>query len=129
MQGASLGARLSKRRWELGLSRAEAAALIEADWKSLMWWERDVRIPGDQFFPAMIRYLGCEPWPEPPTLSEALVAERRRRGLPVKTAARHLGVDESSWESRAWKPTRRTLGKIQDFLGFCPHERFPADVR
>ena len=52
-----------------------------------MWWERNERVPLDRSWPAIIAYLGCEPWQEPQTLGENLLAERRRRGLAVCEAA------------------------------------------
>lgn len=117
--GDTLGARLLRRRRELRLRRADAAAIIGIDAKSLMWWERDVRPPGDRFYPALIRYLGFEPWPEPVTLGDRLKAERRRRGLSIERAAEVVGVDEGTfgrWERGEWKPQTRSMPVIEEFL-------------
>ena len=99
---ATLGAYLMGRRKELGHRRADAARIMGASWRSLMWWERNEREPLDRSWPAIIAYLGCEPWPEAQTLGERLLAERRRRGLAIFETAALMGIDETTlwwWES------------------------------
>lgn len=128
--GDSLGARLRRRRRELGLRRADAAAMIGVDVKTLMWWERDVREPFVHAYPAIVAYLGYEPWAEPTTLAEALLAERRRCGLRIDQAADLIGVDEGTWrrwEHGDWKPGARAGARIDLFLGFSTHDRFPSE--
>lgn len=130
--GDSLGARLRRRRRELGLRRMDAATLLGADPKSLMFWERDERMPFVSGYPAIIAFLGFEPWPEPATLAEALLAARRRRGLEIRAAAAAIGVDEGTWrrwERGEWKPTSRTRPALDGFLGFSVAARFPTEVR
>jgi transcriptional regulator with XRE-family HTH domain len=130
--GDTLGAQLWRRRKALKLRRIDAAVLLGADPKSLMWWERDERQPFVQFYPALISFLGYEPWTEPQTLGEALLAERRRRGLSVKIAAPLIGVYEGTWlrwERGEWRPMRQAIAKIDGFLGFSCRERYPAQVR
>jgi transcriptional regulator with XRE-family HTH domain len=132
MKGDTLGARLRRRRRELGLHQSEAARVIGCDAKSYMWWERDIKLPFAHFYPSIIRFLGYEPWPEPATLTEALRAERRRRGLGVKSAAPLIGVDEGTWlrwERGEWKPSGRTLAKIDQFLAISTRATYPGDVR
>jgi hypothetical protein len=97
-----------------------------------MWWEREERPPFVGAFPQIIRFLGCDPWPTPATLAEALLAERRRRGQRIEQAASAIGVDAGTWrrwERREWKPTRRTLPAINDWLGYDVSQAFPDDVR
>ena len=97
-----------------------------------MWWERGERQPLPHFYPAIIAYLGCEPWPEPETLAHALRAERLRRGLDLFAAARQMGVDEGTlgrWERCERKPTSRTLPVIDAFLGITAAAAFADDVR
>ncbi len=59
-----------------------------------MWWERDERLPFVSAYPGIIRYLESERWPNPQTLGEALLAERRRRGIEVRKAAALARVPE-----------------------------------
>jgi transcriptional regulator with XRE-family HTH domain len=123
---------LRRRRHELRLRRVDVAAMLGCDWKSLMWWEQDARAPFARSYPAIVQFLGREPWPVPTTLSERLLAERRCRGFTIQEAADAAGVDSATygrWESGEWKPTRRTIGKLDAFLELHVRERFPADVR
>jgi len=119
LEGDSLGARLRRRRHELGLRRVDAAAVLGTSWKSLMWWERDVREPLPRFYPAIIAFLGAEPWPEPATLPERLRVERLRRGLTIEEAADTVAIDEGTyrrWEGGEWKPQRRSTPLFEMFL-------------
>jgi transcriptional regulator with XRE-family HTH domain len=130
--GDSLGARLRRRRRELGLQIKEVAARLGTDPKTLMWWERDERLPFVRAYPAIVDLLGYEPWAEPTSLAEALLAERRRRGLSVERAAEAMGVDPGTWlrwERGEWKPTSLTLSALDQFLGMSARACFPADVR
>jgi len=115
-----LGARLRLRRRELGLHREEAAAIIGAGEKSLMWWERNEREPFVHLYPGIIRFLGYEPWSVPTNLCEALLAERRRKGWNLAQAAEALGVDEGTWrrwEVGEWRPTARKRIALRRLLG------------
>jgi len=97
-----------------------------------MWWERDEREPAIRFYPAIVAFLGYEPWPKPRTLPEALLAERRRRGIEIHSASELVGVDEGTWgrwERSVWKPTPRMISLIDHFLGLSLHEKFPTDIR
>lgn len=119
LQGDGLGARLRRRRSTLRHRRIDAAALLCVDPKTLMWWERDQRTPRANAYPTVIEYLGYEPWPTPNTLAQALLAERRRRGVDIRTAAGLVGVDEGTWgkwEQGTSKPMARTRMMIDKFL-------------
>jgi transcriptional regulator with XRE-family HTH domain len=130
-EGDSLGARLARRRHELGLRLVDAAKRLGADAKTVMWWERN-HPPFVRAYPAIIAFLGEEPWPEPQMLGEALLAERRRRGIEMREARRLVGVDDGTWrrwERGEWKPTRRTADALSAFLRCDVRAVFPADVR
>jgi len=117
---------------ELGLDRVRAAAQLGCDAKTLMLWERDARRPFVSRYPTIIEFLGYEPWPEPQSLAEALLAERRRRGLEMRQIAAHMDVDEGTWrrwEHGEWKPTSLTLPLIDELLGIDTAAAFPKDVR
>lgn len=119
----TLGAQLRQRRREFGHRRIDAARLIGVDPKSLTWWERDEREPLDRSWPALIAYLGRVPWPPPTSLSEQLLAERRRRGLAIFEAAAAAGVDETTfrwWESGRRLPRYpRTKALVARFLSLA----------
>ena len=102
------------------------------DEKTLMWWERDERPPYVHAYPTLIHFLGYEPWPAPTCLAEALLAERRRRGLSIERAAHEVGVDEGTWrrwERKEWKPMRMAARAINQLLGIDVERAFPNDVR
>ncbi|WP_293372379.1 helix-turn-helix transcriptional regulator [Phenylobacterium sp.] len=83
-------------------------------------------------YPAIIQYLGREPWAEPQSLGAALLAERRRRGIEVLKAAALVGVGEGTWrrwERGEWKPGRQKLPALDQLLGYTIAERFPSEVR
>ncbi len=119
MRGESLAQRLKLRRCQLNLTQAEAGAMAGTDEWSFRKWERG-RPPTVRFYPGIIRFLGCEPWPEPSTLGEQLLAERRRRGLPRAEAASLVCVDESTfwrWETDQWKVnSHRCQELVEAFL-------------
>ena len=123
---------LRRRRRELALRQIDAAESLGVSWKSLTRWERDERLPFVHAYPKIIEFLGYEPWDPPRTLSEALLAERRRRGLSVGRSADMIGVDAGTWlrwERGVWKPTRRSLAGLDTFLGLDTKETFSTDVR
>jgi len=132
VQGDTLGAKLRRRRRELALRRTDVAASLGVSPKSLMWWERDERPPFVNAYPKIIEFLGYEPWAPPRTLAEALLAERRRRGLSVERASTIVGVDPGAWlrwERAEWKPTKRSLPHLDAFLGMDTKRTLPANVR
>ena len=64
-------------------------------------WENGHRRPVARFLPAIIQFLGYDPFPEPITLSDRLMAKRRELGWSRKKAAKQWGVFESTlqkWE-------------------------------
>jgi DNA-binding transcriptional regulator YiaG len=91
----------------LGLLQRDVARQLAVNVATIHCWERGTKHPMDRHLPAVIRFLGYDPLPEPIGLGEKLQAWRRRRGLSAKAAARRLGVDEgtlSRWERGIWKP-------------------------
>jgi len=127
-----LGAKLEMRRRELGLTQAEAARELGCDAKTLMWWERNERPPYVSAYPAIVAFLGYQPWEEPATLADALIALRRCRGLEIRKAAALIGVDDGTWarwERGEWKPTRLTLPALDRLLETSVAATFPSDVR
>lgn len=85
---------------------------------SILDWESGKQ-PYDRMYPTIISFLGYEPWAEPKTLTEALQAERRRRGLSAKTTAKMLRVDEATyarWERNNLVSCHRYKARIAGFL-------------
>lgn len=126
--GCSLAAQLRRARRAYSDRQIDAASAMGVSVETLGNWENGRTEPEVQMYPAIIRYLGSEPWKEPSTLAEALIAERRRRGLSVARAAVVLGVDEETlgrWESGTWKPQPQSRRRIRSFLAATgPNDRF-----
>jgi hypothetical protein len=100
------------------LKQTEAAAHIGVIEATIVHWEGGT-LPYDRMYPAIIAFLGYEPWEEPKTLEAQLQAERRRRGIAAKAAARLLNVDEGTyarWEQRRW-PHDLHWPRVAGFLG------------
>jgi transcriptional regulator with XRE-family HTH domain len=97
----TLGEHIRQRRLKLQLTLKEAAKLLGTDECSIMNWEKGRTVPKVYRLPAIIRFLGYNPLPEPQTISQRLVAKRLERGWSRKVAACHLGIDVSTlkdWE-------------------------------
>jgi hypothetical protein len=87
-------------------------------------WEKDRTFPAARYFPAIFQFLGYDPFPEPITVSEKLLAKRRALGLSVKRAAAKIGVDErtfTSWERGTRRPVCPAI--IEDFLNCASDAR------
>jgi len=114
----TLGEHIKKRRLDLKLTVKEAGRLLGTDESSIIQWEKGRKLPRVYRLPAIIRFLGYNPLPEPRTISERLVAKRVERGWSRKVASRHLGIDVSTL--RDWEQ-----GKI---ILFRKHRRLIAQV-
>ena len=130
--GDDLGRHLEVRRLILGHQRQQAARVVGVDSKTWSSWETGVREPFVHQYPAILWYLEYEPWPPPACLGEALLAERRRKGLSVARAASSIDVDEGTWrrwERGEWRVKRVCVDKLSQLLGQPIEKRFPAAVR
>lgn len=85
----------------------------------MLLWEKERCLPTARYYPAIIRFLGYDPFPTPTTLAARIKRQRFRLGLSVKAAAARVGVDEGTfgrWERGEWEP-RMSGDKVQRFLG------------
>jgi transcriptional regulator with XRE-family HTH domain len=93
----TLGEHLRKRRLILGLTQKEAADQLGVNSWTILNWEKGHTQPPMASIPAIVWFLGYDPFPEPKTLSQHLIAKRRTMGWSIKEAAGSLGVDPASW--------------------------------
>lgn len=93
----SVGDHIRKKRLELGLLQKEAALQLEVNPWTVLNWEKGYTEPPVSAMPAIFRFLGYEPFPEPRSLPECLLAKRRQMGWTIKEAARNLGADPGTW--------------------------------
>lgn len=115
----TLSAKLKRRRLELGLRQVDAASLLGIGENTLVDWERGQSRPTARSYPAIIVFLGFEPWLRPQTLGERLRARRLRSGLSVKQAAKAIGVDEltfGAWEHGTRRPSMALREVCDQFL-------------
>ena len=89
---------MKKRRLELGLLQREVAKELRIPVASYFNWEKGYTEPMIRFLPKLINWLGYDPFPEPTTAGEEIMALRRRRGISRKRLAKEIGVDESTLE-------------------------------
>lgn len=95
----TLGQHVRKRRLKLRLTQKQLAERIGVNPWTILNWEKGHTEPPIQSMPAIVRFLGYDPFPEPHSLPESLLAKRRAMGWSIKEAARQLGVDEGTWET------------------------------
>ena len=116
----TLGEHVRKRRLELGLTQKQAAEAFGVSPWTVLNWEKDHTEPPIESMPAIIRFLDYDPFPEPKSLAERLLAKRRAMGWLIKEAARQLGIDPATWgdwESGRLMLCRRHRELIAGLLG------------
>jgi transcriptional regulator with XRE-family HTH domain len=84
---------------QLGLNQAQAAARLHINAWTVLNWETATFSPSIRSIPAILSFLGYDPFPEPTTVGERLLQARRRRGWSIQEAAKNLAVDQSTWGS------------------------------
>lgn len=99
----TLGEHIKKRRLEFGLPQREVGERLNVSVNTVLNWETGKTEPLIEFMPAIIRFLGYDPFPEPTTLSERMLAKRRVMGWSIKDASRRFGVDDGTWGE--WEET------------------------
>jgi transcriptional regulator with XRE-family HTH domain len=97
----TLGEHVRKRRLGLRLTQKEAAERLGVNPWTVLNWEKDHTEPPIESMPAIIRFLGYDPFPEPRNIPERLLTKRREMGWSIKEAARQLGIDPGTW--RDWE--------------------------
>ena len=114
------GEHLKAKRLQLGLRQKDVAQLLGVTQFTIINWEKDRTSPPDRCWPAIIRFLGYEPWGPAHTAADRLKAFRRRRGWSISNASDQLGVNEVTWAGwERGEPPRqeRHRGLLQNLLG------------
>ena len=68
---------------------------------TVLHWKKGQTEPPIEFMPAIIRFLGYDPFPETKNVAARMLAKRRAMGWSTKKAAWQLGVDSGTW--RNWE--------------------------
>lgn len=109
------GEHLRKRRYEGKCVQKDVAVRLGVNRWTLIGWETDKTEPSVRMLARIIDFLGYNPFPEPVTLGELIVAKRRSLGIARKRLAWALGVDENAL--KAWEPDEKLLpGKHRDAI-------------
>ena len=103
----TLGEHLKRSRLQRKLSQIEAARVLEVDPGTILNWEKGYTEPPVEAMPALLEFVGYDPYPKPKTLPERLTAKRRNMGWSIRQAAGHIGVDPGTW--RDWEQGRVIL--------------------
>jgi transcriptional regulator with XRE-family HTH domain len=115
----TLGEHLKKRRYQLKLRQKDAAKLLGIDHLTYINWEKGHTQPYAHSYPAIIAFLGYDPAPNPTSLPEWIVSQRRKAGLARKTLAELLGWDEATlyrYEAGVWPLKAERLARLEEFF-------------
>ncbi len=103
--GTGLAAHLRYRRETLGLTRSDAAKQIGVRGAAVGQWETGEHHPENEYWPAIIRFIGYDPiCSDPQTVPEKIAFLCRHMGLSGVGLAALLGVDKATiykWEHGA----------------------------
>ena len=109
----------------MGLLQTEVALLLYVNPATALNWEKGHTEPPVTSFPAILEFLGYDPFPMPKTVPEYLFTKRRQMGWSIKEAAVAVGVDPSTWGH--WEKGRIILFRkhraaIAELLNMNPAE-------
>ena len=116
---STLGEHLKKRRLELGLLQKQAADRLGVSQQGYVAWELRRKKPVARYVPAIINFLGYDPWPRGESLGARLQTRRREKGLTQRQAASELGIDDTTYlryERDEWAPKRWRLARANGWL-------------
>jgi len=103
----SVGDHIRKKRLQSGLLQKEVAQQLGVNPWTVMNWEKGHTEPPVLAMPAIFQFLGYDPFPEPKTLPEQLLAKRREMGWSIEEAAVFANVDPGTWAD--WEHGRTVL--------------------
>jgi len=88
-------------------------------WTVITWEKHDVE-PSVKFIPAIIEWLGYDPFPVGETFGEQVTWKRKKAGLTRQRLAKRLGMNYGSieqWERDVCKPLPTNLRKLERLIG------------
>jgi len=83
-------------------------------------WEKGRTRPSIVSIPAIVQFLGYDPFPQPKPISQHLLSKRRAMGWSIKDAAEAVGVDPGTWGNWERGQTilyRKHRALVAQFLG------------
>ncbi|MBS1613482.1 MAG: helix-turn-helix transcriptional regulator [Bacteroidetes bacterium] len=116
----TIGDHIKKRRLELGLFQKDLAERFGTSEDSISNWEKSEREPSFQFAPAIIDFLGYNPYPyDLSTFGGRIKYYRLIKGLSVRQFSKLLSVDKctvGSWERNSYIPRQPYYTRIQELI-------------
>ena len=115
----TLGEHVKCMRLRRGLTQQAVGALLGVSAGTVLNWEKGETEPPIASMPAIIQFLGYDPFPKPESLTERMHALRRTMGWTIKEAAEHLHVDPSAWgtwERTGHIPWKRYRDMVEAFV-------------
>jgi site-specific DNA recombinase len=103
----TLGDHLRLRRLSLKLLQRQVAAQFGINVASIYNWENNRGEPELRYIPAILTFLGYNPFPAPTSTGDRLISARTAAGISQREAARQIGVDQSTlarWERGEREP-------------------------
>ena len=115
----AVGDHIRKKRLDLGLFQKWVAEQIGVDEDTIYRWESNESRPQIQFIPAIIKFLGYNPFRLPDRLPERLIFYRQTHGLSQRALARRIGIDPKAvgqFESGKRRLSVKLLKFLESFL-------------
>jgi len=115
----TLGHRLRRRRWSLGLKQKDAARQVGVPLATYRNWEVGQSLPALCYVPATISFLGYDWRPNPVSFGEAVRRTRTALGMSVEDLADLLHLDDGTigdLEVSRRTPTKRTKRVVERWL-------------
>jgi transcriptional regulator with XRE-family HTH domain len=116
----TMGQHLKKRREELQLHQRDVANILGVSKESISDWETDETLMRAEYYPAIISFLGYNPFPvDVLTLSKRLKGYRKLYRLSQETLGNLIGVAVRSivrWESGVNIPQPINLQLLEHIL-------------
>jgi DNA-binding transcriptional regulator YiaG len=111
---------LRKRRFDLKLSQPSVARIIGVTTDTVTYWENGRSVPQITFIPAIMKFLGYNPYQtDTSTLGGRVKHYRYMKGLSLKRFAKLLKVDTStvnSWEENEFSPGSGNYQRLVSLL-------------
>jgi transcriptional regulator with XRE-family HTH domain len=119
----------------LKMTKKQAADRLGVGSETVRHWEAGQTQPPIERIPAILRFLGYDPFPEPKSIPDQLLAKRRTMGWSIRQAAAKLRVDSGTWSD--WEQGGAILYRshrvlVAQLLGLSdgdvearPHAKFP----
>jgi DNA-binding transcriptional regulator YiaG len=111
---------LRKRRLDLKLLQGDVARMIGVSEDTITYWENGRTVPLISAIPAVIRFLGYNPYEvDTSTLGGKVKQYRLMKGLSLKNFAKLVHVDPStvkSWEENEFIPASANYRRLIDCL-------------